>query len=210
MNDLFDNLRPPIEEIYPSTFLLSGYANTSALQTEILRLSNISPFRKMQTPMGHYTGIELTNCGPFGWVSDSRGYRYEPIDPITNQPWPAMPPQFSQIARDAAALAGFDKFDSNACLINHYQIGDKLGSHQDKDEGEFDSPIVSISIGLPATFQIFGKTRSGIEIEVELKDGDVMVWGGASRLIYHGVKSIKQDKLNPKLKHRYNITFRKA
>ena len=210
MNDLFDNLRPPIEEVYPNTFLLSGYADSAALLSEILRLASASPFRKMQTPMGHYTGIELTNCGAYGWVSDARGYRYEAIDPITNKPWPEMPTQFHQLAEDAAALAGFEKFDSNACLINHYQIGDKLGSHQDKDEGEFDSPIVSISIGLPATFQIFGKTRSGVEKEVELKDGDVMVWGGTSRLIYHGVKTIKQDKLNPQSTDRYNITFRKA
>ncbi|WP_196140940.1 alpha-ketoglutarate-dependent dioxygenase AlkB [Aliikangiella sp. G2MR2-5] len=208
--DLFSSQRPDIQEIYPEVYLLADFVDTQPLLQVIWEIAAQSPFRKMQTPMGHYTGIELTNCGPYGWVSDSKGYRYAAKDPLTGKPWPAMPQSFFQLAKDAAFKSGFKNFNSDACLINHYQIGDKLGSHQDKDEGEFDSPIVSVSIGLPATFQIFGKTRSGVEKELMLHGGDVLVWGGDSRLIYHGVKTIKADKQQPNLTERFNITFRKA
>jgi len=210
VSDLFSSTRPEVEEIYPEVFLLVGFAPTDKLLKQIRQVSLKSPFRKMQTPMGHYTGIEMTNCGDYGWVSDNLGYRYSQTDPLSNNPWPNMPIAFNSLASDAAQIAGFPNFKTNACLINHYLIGDKLGSHQDKDEGEFDSPIVSISLGLPAVFQIFGESRSGVEKEVMLYDGDVLVWGGHSRLIYHGVKPIKADTNAPRMKDRFNITFRYA
>ena len=210
MSDLFSNLRPDIEEIYPQVYLLSRFASSAILMRKIKQICKQSPFRRMQTPMGHYTRIEMTNCGEFGWYSSLEGYRYTQVDPLTGSPWPRMPIEFSSLASDAAKNSGFSQFKSNACLINHYEPGDKLGSHQDKDEGNFESPIVSVSIGLPATFQIFGKTRSGIEKEVILYDGDVLVWGGSSRLIYHGVKTIKTDPNSPSLHERFNVTFRYA
>ncbi|MCF6193910.1 MAG: alpha-ketoglutarate-dependent dioxygenase AlkB, partial [Kangiellaceae bacterium] len=109
-----------------------------------------------------------------------------------------------------AMKAGFENFIPDACLINQYAVGRKLGSHQDKNEKDFAQPIVSISIGLPAVFQIFGETRSEVKAEYTLQDGDVMVWGNSARLVYHGIKTIKTDPLNPNFKHRYNITFRKS
>ena len=210
MADLFSATRPPIEEIYPKVFLLADFADTQILRSRIKQIVKLSPFRKMQTPSGHYTNVEMTNCGDLGWISDSSGYRYSANDPLTNAPWPSMPQIFNNLARDAAEKSGFSHFNSNACLINHYCIGDKLGSHQDKDEGDFNSPIVSISIGLPAVFQIFGHKRSGIEKQVTLYDGDILVWGEESRLIYHGVRPIKADPNQPLLSERFNITFRYA
>jgi alkylated DNA repair protein (DNA oxidative demethylase) len=164
----------------------------------------------MMTPNGHETNIPLTNCGEWGWISDKSGYRYSKTNPLTNQAWPAMPDAFSKLASEAAMVAGFDKFIPDACLINQYAIGKKLGSHQDKNEQDFTQPIVSISIGLPAMFQIFGETRAGLETEYALQDGDVMVWGNSSRLVYHGIKTVKADPIKQALKHRYNITLRKS
>lgn len=210
MSDLFTSSRAEIEEIYPEVFLLPSFADSKKLQTLIKQIVRVSPFRKMQTPMGHYTSVEMTNCGTMGWTSDSNGYRYLSQDPLTKKDWPAMPSYFRKLSSDAASRCGFSQFQSNACLINHYQIGNKLGSHQDKDEGDFDSPIVSVSVGLPAIFQIYGNKRSGIEKQVKLYDGDVLVWGGQSRMIYHGVKTIQIDPNLPLVKDRFNITFRFA
>jgi len=160
--------------------------------------------------MGHYTGIPLTNCGQLGWYSDEQGYRYVARDPINGLPWPAIPDIFTKLAQNAAQTLGYQNFTPDACLINQYQIGSKLSAHQDKNERDFNWPIVSVSIGLPCVFQIFGMQRSGKPINLPLLDGDVMVWGGQSRLIYHGVKPIKLDRQNPHLSERINITFRKA
>ena len=119
-----------------------------------------------------------------------------------------MPETFKQLAIRAALEAGYPLFSADACLINQYLIGTKLGSHQDKNEQDFSQPIVSVSIGLAAVFQIFGDQRSGKPINIKLIDGDVMVWGRSARLIYHGVKALAPDQLAPNQKQRINLTFR--
>ena len=210
MSDLFSNQRPLIEEIYPDVFVLARFVETTLLFSEINKIYKQAPFRKMMTPNGHDTNIPLTNCGEYGWTSDKRGYRYSKFDPLSNQAWPAIPPAFAKLASDATMKVGFEDFIPDACLINQYALGRKLGSHQDKNESDFTQPIVSISIGLSAVFQIFGETRSGVKCEYELQDGDVMVWGNSARLVYHGIKTVKADPLKPNLKHRYNITLRKS
>ena len=210
MPDLFSNTRPAVEEIYLDIFVLANFIKTAPLLAEVERITLESPFRKMLTPNGHYTGVALTNCGDYGWVSDQQKYQYSRNDPINNQPWQPMPKQFKLLANSAALAAGFENFNPDACLINQYLIGTKLGSHQDKNEKDFSQPIVSVSIGLPATFQIFGMQRSGKILDYQLHDGDVMVWGNSSRLIYHGVKALVPNKLDPKAKQRINITFRKS
>ncbi|TQV89354.1 DNA oxidative demethylase AlkB [Aliikangiella coralliicola] len=210
MSDLFSQLRSPQEEIYPEVFVLADFADTGSLREAVSSVIRKAPFRKMMTPIGHYTGIPLTNCGKFGWVSDIHGYRYLSKDPQTNGPWPAMPEIFSTLASSAAEQVGYPGFKPDACLINCYELGTKLNAHQDKNEKDFSWPIVSVSIGLPAVFQIFGKKREGKPFNYQLHDGDVMVWGGKSRLIYHGVKTIKPDNQNPSLQQRINLTFRKA
>lgn len=210
MSDLFTNSRPAIDEIYPDVFVLTNFVETHALFQAINRINQQSPFRKMMTPNGHETNIPFTNCGEYGWTSDKSGYRYSKINPHTNSAWPEMPSQFETFASSAAMKVGFEHFIPDACLINQYVIGTKLGSHQDKNEMDFTQPIVSVSIGLPAVFQIFGNKRSGVLAEYRLQDGDVMVWGRTARLIYHGIKTVKADPLKPEMKHRYNITFRKS
>ena len=210
MSDLFSNSRPFVEEIYPDVFVLTKFVETPLLFEAINHINRAAPFQKMMTPNGHKTNIPLTNCGEYGWTSDKTGYRYTQTNPRTNEIWPVMPKIFSNLARQAAMKVGFDNFKADACLINQYAIGSKLGSHQDKNERDFNQPIVSVSIGLPAVFQVFGDNRSGVNAEYSLQDGDVMVWGKSARLIYHGIKMVKADPLNPNLKHRYNITFRKS
>jgi len=208
VTDLFSNTRPDIEEIYPDIFVLPNFAETSSLLNQVEKIIEQAPFRKMMTPIGHYTGIALTNCGEYGWTSDAEGYRYSKLDPQTNNPWPSLPASFSQLANRAASRVAFQNFKPDACLINQYFVGNKLGSHQDKNEQDFSHPIVSISIGLPAIFQVFGATRAGIKVEYLLQDGDVMVWGRSARLTYHGVKTIRADKIDPLRKYRINITMR--
>ncbi|MGX5200919.1 DNA oxidative demethylase AlkB [Aliikangiella sp. IMCC44632] len=210
MSDLFQSARPEIEEIYPQTFVLSKFADSEQLLALIPPIIAQSRFRQMQTPMGHLTNIPVTNCGEWGWISDINGYRYSKTDPLSQRAWPAMPKAFSEIANRAAKRAGFAGFVPDACLINHYQVGSKLGSHQDKNESDFNWPIVSVSLGLQAVFQIYGQERAGVQKSYLLLDGDVMVWGGKSRLIYHGIKTLKADPLNPQLTSRINLTFRKA
>ena len=210
MSDLFSNTRPALEEIYPDCFVLANFVDTKILMTEVEQIIQHSPFRKMQTPNGHYTGVACTNCGDYGWTSNQQGYQYSKIDPLNNQPWQAMPNSFKQLAFNAALAAGFKNFVPDACLINQYLIGTKLGSHQDKNEKDFTQPIVSVSIGLPAIFQLFGNKRSGKIKSIELQDGDVMVWGKSARLVYHGVKALRSNPLDPNASQRINITFRKS
>lgn len=210
MSDLFSDNRLAIEEIYPDVFVLANFTSTTQLLKAIEPIIQHSPFQKMLTPNGYQTNVALTNCGDYGWVSDINGYRYSAISPTTGKPWPKIPDILSEVAQKAASQVGYHQFTPDACLINYYTIGTKLGSHQDKNEKDFSQPIVSISIGLPAIFQIFGHQRSGIPVNYQLFDGDVMVWGKESRLIYHGVKAIKADLHQPDLKQRINITLRKA
>jgi len=210
MPDLFSNSRPKKEQIYPDVFVLANFTDTISLLKDANRVIELSPLRKMMTPMGFYTGIAVTNCGEYGWTSNETSYQYSKFDPLTNQPWQPIPDSFKQVAHQAATMAGYKNFEPDACLINQYLIGTKLGSHQDKNECDFSQPIVSVSIGLPAVFQIFGKHRSGQPTNYQLHDGDVMVWGKSARLAYHGVKVLKADPLNPTTKQRINITFRKS
>lgn len=210
MTDLFSNTRPAIEELYPDMFLLANFVETKPLITEVEKLTRLSPFRKMMTPNGHKTGIAFSNCGQYGWVSDIHGYRYSPVDPDSGNPWQPIPRLLMALATNAANKAGYKNFKPDACLMNHYPIGSRLNSHQDKNESDFNWPIVSVSIGLAATFQVFGQQRSGRPLNIPVYDGDVLVWGGRSRLAYHGINTIKPDPHSPNLTQRINITFRKA
>lgn len=208
--DLFSTQHPAKTVLAPGITLLKDYADAHTLHTLLPSITQQSPFRHMMTTMGHNMRVTSTNCGPLGGYSDHNGYRYLAHDPATQQPWPAMPPAFSSLANQAAAEAGIENFYPDSCLINHYPIGISMGSHQDKEEQDFNWPIVSVSIGLSAVFQVFGNTRSGVELEIPLDDGDVLVLSGPARLYYHGIKPIKADPLQPNLSSRINLTFRRA
>jgi DNA oxidative demethylase len=211
MNDLFSALAPRREKIRDGMVLLRGFADPPALLTDIAAVVATSPFRRMVTPGGHTMSVAMTNCGALGWVSDRTGYRYDPRDPLTGAAWPPMPPGFLSLAYRAAEAAGFGRFVPDACLLNRYEIGTKLTAHQDRDERDFGQPIVSVSLGLPATFFVHeGEDRTGRPRAVPLTGGDVVVWGGSARLAYHGVREIKSgtDALTGTV--RFNLTFRRA
>ena len=199
-------------QIAPGAALLEGFA--LADETEILSaiegIVNISPFRKMLTPRGFEMSVAMTNCGDVGWVSDRSGYRYERDDPQTHKPWPDMSDRFLLLAQDAASKAGYDNFVPDVCLINRYEVGTKLGLHQDKDESDLDAPIVSVSLGLPATFLFGGLNRQDKTQKISLHHGDVLVFGGESRLAYHGIAPIKDGNHSLLGNKRINLTFRKA
>jgi alkylated DNA repair protein (DNA oxidative demethylase) len=154
--------------------------------------------------------VAMSNCGPAGWVSDRRGYRYETHDPQTSRPWPAMPPQLHALARDAAAVAGYPHFDPDACLINCYVPGTRLTLHQDRNERDFSAPVVSLSLGLPATFLFGGLQRRDRVRRLPLFHGDVLVWGGPQRLVFHGVAPLADGEHPASGRCRLNLTFRRA
>ena len=169
-----------------------------------------APFRHLVTPGGHRMSVAMTNCGTLGWVSDHTGYRYDAIDPESGQPWPAMPTVLRRLAADAADDAGFNGFAPEACLINRYVPGAKLSLHQDKDELDFAAPIVSVSLGLPAIFLFGGLKRADKPRRYRLEHGDVVVWGGPSRLFFHGVAPLADGEHAVMGRQRINLTFRKA
>jgi len=209
-NDLF--ALPAREAIADGAFLLRGFA--LPIQHEILAalrdVTMAAPFRHMVTPGGFTMSVAMTSCGQAGWVTDRSGYRYDPNDPGTGKPWPPMPVAFHRLATDAAGEAGYPGFDPDSCLINRYEPGTRLSLHQDKDEHDFSQPIVSVALGLPATFQFGGLQRNDPTAKYGLQHGDVVVWGGPSRLRYHGVAPLK-DGEHPLLgRFRINLTFRRA
>jgi alkylated DNA repair protein (DNA oxidative demethylase) len=177
----------------PGVWLLQGFASERArpLFAAVETIEAAAPFRHLKTPGGLPMSVAMTNCGEVGWVSDHRGYRYESCDPMSGQPWLPMPAVFSELAEAAADLGGFPGFVPDACLINRYVPGARMTLHQDKDERDFGWPIVSVSLGLPAVFLLGGVRRSDKPRRVPLEHGDVLVWGGAARLLYHGVLAVK-------------------
>lgn len=190
--------------------LLPGYASSSQLRPLITRLCEASPVRQMLTQRGQKIQVHMTNCGSAGWVSDSKGYRYTPIDPLTGTAWPTMPQPFIELANRAADLCGFPNFEPDACLINRYEPGLQMGAHQDRNEQDFTQPIVSVSLGIPARFFVLGLERKGTSTPVDLSDGDVVVFGGPARLVYHGVRKLKPAHDPIWGPYRWNLTFRKA
>lgn len=194
------------------SYLLHHFA--TAYQEKLLpalkSVITAAPFRHMVTRGGFKMSVGMTNCSHYGWVSDRKGYRYSPLDPLTEAPWPKMPEVFYELAHHAAYTAGFAHFNPDACLINRYEIGAKMALHQDQDEQDFSQPIVSVSLGIPATFLFGGLTRIDKTQRVLLEHGDVLVWGGVDRLRFHGVLPIKKSHHPILLDNRINLTFRRA
>lgn len=211
--DLFDSAPTTREAITDGAWLLRDFAldHAKLLLDAIQQVAAQAAFRHQVTPGGHTMSAAMSSCGQLGWVTDRFGYRYSEQDPLTQQRWPAMPPILRQIAVEAAAAAGYEGFEPDACLINRYETGAKMGLHQDKDEDDMDAPIVSISLGAPIRFLFGGLARTDKAAGWKLEHGDVVVWGGPSRLFFHGVAP-----LGKRAEHaltgpvRYNLTFRKV
>lgn len=200
------------EELAPGSWALRGFALDGAerLLTQIERIAAVAPFRNLVTPGGKRMSVAMTNCGAVGWFSDRRGYRYTEIDSASGKAWPSMPKSFAKLAHDAACAAGFEDYSPDVCLINRYEPGTRLTPHQDHDERDRGAPIVSVSLGLPATFLFGGFVRKDPQLRIPLVHGDVVVWGGPSRMRYHGVLPIKNGVHPATGARRINLTFRVA
>lgn len=214
--DLFDDLDAPAlpatQSLAPGAVLLRGFARAheGQLLAGVEEVLARAPLRHLITPGGFRMSVAMSNCGRLGWVSDRSGYRYDANDPDSGRPWPAMPAAFLELAAAAARAGGFEGFAPDACLINRYEPGTRLSLHQDRDEGNYDWPIVSVSLGLPAVFLFGGPKRSDKAQRVPLAHGDVVVWGGPSRLHYHGVLPVKEGAHPLTGGCRINLTFRRA
>ena len=207
---LFD--LPALQTLAPQALLLRQFASPDerSIFDALTRVTEQAPLRHMRTPRGQALSAAMSNCGAVGWISDAQGYRYSPLDPQSGRPWPDLPPALLQLAQAAAAAAGFAAFDPDVCLINRYAVGASMGVHVDRDERDKSAPIVSVSLGLPATFMFGGAQRSDAVQRIGLRNGDVVVWGGASRLYYHGVARIAAGNHPLTGPYRFNLTFRKA
>ncbi len=214
MRDLFDRYARETEKVVlgADAVVLSGFAYDVVVEllTDLRAVTALAPFRNMVTPGGYTMSVAMTNCGIAGWVTDLRGYRYTRDDPVSGLPWPPMPATFLSLATRAAQAAGFEDFVPDACLINRYAPGAKLSLHQDKNEADFAAPIVSVSLGLPAKFLFGGLKRNDRITRVELRHGDVVVWGRSMRLAYHGIDTLKDGDHPATGRCRFNLTFRRA
>ena len=213
MHDLFADPAPGRRTaLGPQACVLHGFAlaDADALLAGSAAIAPQAPFRHLVTPGGHVMQVAMTNCGTHGWCSDRRGYRYDRIDPQSGRPWPPLPPVFLQLAADAAREAGFDGYVPDACLVNRYAPGTRLSLHQDRDEDDRVAPIVSVSLGLPATFLFGGFARGDRTVRVPLQHGDVVAWGGVDRMRFHGVLPVRPGQHETVGAQRLNLTFRKV
>ncbi len=162
-------------------------AAQEALRDEIVAVLREAPlFRPRMPRTGKPFSVEMSNCGPLGWVSDEAGYRYQPVHPETGRPWPAMPPRLREAFATIAPAAPAPE----ACLINYYGAGARMGLHQDRDEEELSAPVVSLSLGDAALFRVGGLERNSPTRSFRLASGDAMSLAGEGRLAFHGVDRI--------------------
>jgi alkylated DNA repair protein (DNA oxidative demethylase) len=210
-DDLFAHERRSFP-LAPGATLLAGFALLweAELLAAIERVTEAAPFRQMTVPGGRRMSVAMTSCGAVGWVSDRSGYRYVDRDPDSDRPWPRMPEVFANLAASAALQGGYPGFAPDSCLLNRYEPGARLSLHQDQDEKDFDAPIVSVSLGLPALFLWGGAQRSDRTRRLPLRHGDVVVWGGPARLTYHGVAPLADGEHALLGRRRVNLTLRKA
>jgi alkylated DNA repair protein (DNA oxidative demethylase) len=188
----------------------AALARADDLFADLQRVLEAAPPRHMLTPGGFRMSVAMSNAGALGWVTDESGYRYSSTDPDSGRPWPPLPAAFVEVAREAARAAGYAGFAPDACLISRYEPGARLTLHQDRDEGDFGQPIVSISLGLPAVFLFGGAKRSVRATRVPVQHGDAVVWGGPARLYYHGVSKLADGTHPVTGRYRFNLSFRCA
>lgn len=188
-----------------------GYLDASeqaALVVELREAARQAPFYVPRMPKtGKPFSVRMTNCGALGWVSDERGYRYQPLHPETGAPWPPIP---ARLLRAWEELAGYPH-PPEACLVNFYEPSAKMGLHQDRDEQDFDAPVLSLSLGDTAVFRIGGTSRGGKTVSLKLASGDALAFGGEARLAYHGIDRILagSSSLLPQA-GRINLTLRRV
>ena len=209
---LFDAEPLPPQAIADGAVLLRGWAgvNDSAWIAAVQQVLAQQPLQAAYTASGLPMSVRTSNCGDWGWAASRSGYGYTRSDPATGQPWPAMPEFLQQQAQALAAQAGYGAFRPDVCLINCYDVGAKMGLHHDADEQDMAAPIVSVSLGLPCTFVWGGLQRTDPVRSFRLEHGDVLVWGGASRSVFHGVRPLQAGQHHRLGAQRWNLTFRMA
>ncbi|MEM8647451.1 MAG: alpha-ketoglutarate-dependent dioxygenase AlkB [Pseudomonadota bacterium] len=200
-----------VNEIADGLVLASGHltpAEQAELVAEIRQVVAAAPlYRPVMPRFGRPFSVQMSNCGPLGWVSDKSGYRYQATHPVSGALWPEIPDLVSKIWED---LAGYSA-PAECCLINFYDDAAKMGLHRDENEEVFDAPVVSVSLGDEALFRFGGPDRKDPTRSFRLMSGDVLVMGGASRLNYHGVDRIYPGTSNLlKDGGRLNLTLRRV
>jgi len=171
--------------------VLPGYLDRdaqAAMVSDIREVVRAAPLFTPETARGRKMSVRLTSAGDFGWVSDRKGYRYEPAHPA-GMPWPPIPPSVLGVW---TAVSGVDR-KPECCLVNFYEADARMGLHQDRDEADFTMPVVSISLGDDALFRIGGSQKGGKTQSIWLRSGDVVVLGGEARLAYHGIDRVRPN-----------------
>jgi alkylated DNA repair protein (DNA oxidative demethylase) len=159
-------------------------AEQERLLEEVRAVTRAAPLFTPRMPRtGKPFSVRMTNAGPLGWVSDENGYRYHPTHPETGEPWPDMP----ETARRAWEALSCYAHPPDACLVNFYEPGARMGLHQDRDEEALDAPVVSLSLGETGLFRYGGLERRDPTRSIRLQSGDAIVFGGPSRLVFHGI-----------------------
>lgn len=203
----------PAAKLPPGLFYRPGLldlAGQQALLAAVREVARIAPFAHARTKMG-LTSAAMTNAGSAGWWSDLKGYRYETKNPATGEPWPPLPEVFLRAVAAAVTETPWPDFAPDACLINFYGEGAKMGLHQDRDEKDFSQPIVTLSLGDDGDFQIGGAKRTDRADVLVVRSGDALIMGGESRMRFHGIRKIHPGT-SPlgDLAGRISLTFRKA
>jgi alkylated DNA repair protein (DNA oxidative demethylase) len=197
-------LKPGLR-LYKTALDRAAQEELAASLREILREAPL--FQPVMPRTAKAFSVRMSNCGPLGWVSDVSGYRYQPTHPGTGRPWPPMPDSLLRLWRDLAE----HEAKPDACLINFYDAQARMGPHQDRDEVDFDAPILSVSLGDSCRFRHGGETRGGPTQSLRLESGDILVFGGPARKMFHGVDRIfpgSSTLLSPP--GRINLTLRRA
>lgn len=206
-----ESARKPQGPLPEGVRFLPGHLDLSAqadLAEQLRAIVAEAPlFRPVMPKNGQPFSVRMSNCGPLGWVSDIRGYRYQPLHPVTGKPWPPLPDVLKDLWRELAP----DAPEPEACLINFYDETARMGLHQDRDEETFEAPVLSVSLGDSALFRIGGLTRKDPARSFRLNSGDVLLLEGPSRLAFHGIGRIYPGT-STLLKNggRINLTLRRV
>jgi alkylated DNA repair protein (DNA oxidative demethylase) len=207
--NLFSQLvvEPTYEEIYPGAVLMRGLALAQDVEffAAVENILAAAPLHNAVTPGGLPMGVMVSDCG----TQDGFRRRWDPANPEVRRAWPPMPRLLSDFAIRCAVRSSFPRFRPDSCHINRYQAGTRLGLHQDRHECDMSQPIVSISLGLECVFLLGGLQRTDATKRILLEHGDVIVWGGPSRMRFHGVLPLKPGHHGLTGPYRYNLTFRK-
>ena len=208
--NLFSQLavEPTHEDLYPGAVLMRGLAlgQDGEFIAAMERILAAAPLHPAMTPGGLPMGVMVSDCG----TPEAFRRRWDPLNPAVRQMWPPIPRVLAEFAVRCAVRAGFPQFRPDCCHVNRYQAGTKLGMHQDRHEVDFSQPIVSISLGLECVFLLGGLQRTDVAKRILLEHGDVVVWGGESRMRFHGVAPLKPGWHAMTGTYRYNLTFRKT